>query len=110
MKYDANAEFREILRRGGEIKRKKEQRTTRILTGTSVGLFALLMISVYRIAGSIRPEEGVRTAYGAFFLPSGIGGYVIAAVLAFALGVTVTLLCIRHRKQKEDTNDEAPDD
>ena len=39
MKYDANAEFREILRRGGEIKRKKEQRTTRILTGASVGLF-----------------------------------------------------------------------
>ena len=110
MKYDANAEFREILRRGGEIKRKKEQRTTRILTGASAGLFALLILSVYRIAGSIRPEEGIRTAYGAFFLPSGIGGYVIAAVLAFALGVTVTLLCIRHRKQKEDTNDEAPDD
>jgi len=110
MKFDANAEFREVLRRGSEIKRKKEQRTTRILAGTSVGLFALLSLSVYRIAGNVRPEEGVRTAYGAFFLPSEIGGYVIAAVLAFALGVTVTLLCIRHKKQKEEAKDEAPVD
>ena len=41
------------------------------------------------------------TAYGPFLLPSAAGSYVLVGVAAFALGVLVTLLCLRARRSGE---------
>ena len=37
--------------------------------------------------------------YGSALLYSSAGGYVLAGVLSFALGVAVTVLCIRYKKK-----------
>ena len=108
MILDPHTEFREILRRGKALKRKREQLTNRILAGSSAGLLAALALCIRRIGGGDGSEKGIRTAYGAFLLPRESGIYVIASVIAFALGVTVTLLCVHYRKQKEGEKDDKP--
>ncbi len=108
MILDPHTEFREILRRGKVLKRKREQRTTRILAGSSAGLLAALVLCIHRISGDTGPGEGTRTVYGAFLLPKESGIYVIAALVAFTLGVTVTLLCVHYRKQKEEKKNDQP--
>ena len=46
------------------------------------------------------------SVYGAFLLSQEAGGYVMTAVIAFALGVAVTLLCLRLQKRnKQQGND-----
>ena len=110
MILDPHTEFREIIRRGKVLKRKREQRINRILAGSSAGLLAALVLCIQGISGDAGPEEGIRTVYGAFLLPKESGIYVIAAVAAFALGVTVTLLCIHYKKQKEEKKEDQPSD
>ena len=39
-------------------------------------------------------------AYTASLLPAEAGGYVLAAVVAFAVGAVVTVACIRYRDKK----------
>ena len=43
----------------------------------------------------------LRSVYGAFLLPAEAGGYVLAAVAAFAMGVIITIACIRYRNKTE---------
>ena len=49
--------------------------------------------------------EAERSFFGAFLLPSEAGGYVLAGVLAFALGVAVTIFCLYLRKRSERKGD-----
>lgn len=51
----------------------------------------------------------VQTVYGTILLGAGAGGYVLAGVLAFMAGVVVTVLCIRHRKRREEKHSEKSD-
>ncbi|MBQ0134292.1 MAG: hypothetical protein KBS46_04090 [Clostridiales bacterium] len=45
------------------------------------------------------------SVYGSFLLSREAGGYVLIALIAFVLGVTVTLLCLHYRKNQNKTGD-----
>ena len=83
------------------MRRKREQRKTRALGAGCVGLGACLTALIF--SGS--HTGGTAGTYtGAAMLFEDAGGYVLAAVPAFMLGVIITVLCIRYRKKREQEN------
>ena len=89
-----------------EILRRKEiclaRRQVRRLTAAGAGLAALLLTALFivpGITGGVEPYTA--HAMGAMLLSPEAGGYVIVALLAFILGIIVTLLIQKRRTVKE---------
>lgn len=97
MRYDADEALRLTLERAKTLRRRNSHRRALALSvGTGGCACALLCFGYSLVArGGVALGEA---GYGAFLLPSHAGGYILAAVLAFAAGVLVTLLCLRYRK------------
>ncbi len=96
MKYKLEQALSEILRRRAELLKKQERKRIRGLAGASAALFVLLLAAGERMAETL-PGELSESVYGAFRLSQSAGGYVLAGVVAFALGVALTLVCLRGR-------------
>lgn len=96
MKYKLERTLSEILRRRAELLKKQERKKIRGLAGVTAALFVLLVAAVQELAG-VLPGEISESVYGAFRLSQSAGGYVLAGVVAFALGVALTLVCLRGR-------------
>ena len=87
-------------------KRKQKRQTVLLRSATvlcSMALAAFLGLVLPRLEGVILPE-GTLTGSVVFLRPQ--LGYIVLAILAFCLGVFVTLLCVHHREQKGDKEDE----
>ena len=100
MKYGTNEAVSEIVKRSDKIRRKRrENRITGLLTCVSVLLVGALAstISVLSINGQ---TEGKMTDMGSFLLPAETGGYITVAVIACALGITITLIAQSYRKKR----------
>lgn len=97
MKYGKEEALKEILRRSEQITVQRDLKLTRALSAAACALFAALIavIALLPSHGAALPAGSV---YGAFLLSAEAGGYVLAAVIAFALGVLVTLLSQRRRR------------
>ena len=61
---------------------------------------AALVLTIGSLGDSVAGMESGST-YGSFLLPTQAGGYVLAAVVAFAVGVGVTLGIQRYRKKHD---------
>ena len=99
MKLSDNEAFDEIIKRGDKIRKKHEQRVMRVLSATTAVL-AVALLGVISFYGGVGVERS-ETDYGSFFLPAEAGGYVIAALIAFALGIMIAA-CIRLYRNKND--------
>lgn len=87
-------------------KRKQKQQTMLLRSATvlcSMALAAFLGLVLPRLDGVTLPE-GTLTGSVVFLRPQ--LGYIVLAILAFCLGVFVTLLCVHHKEQKGDKEDE----
>ena len=94
-----------LIRQRAE-KRKQKRQTVLLRSATvlcSMALAAFLGLVLPRLEGVILPE-GTLTGSVVFLRPQ--LGYIVLAILAFCLGVFVTLLCVHHREQKGDKEDE----
>ena len=97
---DREARLDEIFRRAEAVRRRQEENWTRLLGGATVAL-ALALITM--IGGFARRGAEVHgTALGAFLLGPEAGGYVLVALIAFALGIAATMLAQKHRRMKQD--------
>lgn len=92
----------EVKRRIAEKERQKKLRRSRIAAVSAVAacLVLILVLSLFMpgIAGQLRPSgysdyEMVASMFG----ENGALGYIIIGLLAFLLGVCVTILCFRIR-------------
>ena len=92
----------EVKRRIAEKERQKKLRCSRIAAVSAVAacLVLILVLSLFMpgIAGQLRPGgysdyEMVASMFG----ENGALGYIIIGLLAFLLGVCVTILCFRIR-------------
>ncbi len=104
MRYTSDQAVREILRRSDKISKKRERRARNVISSASATLFCALLAVTALLSGGSAAREG--TAYGAFILSPSVGGYVLLGVLAFALGVAVTLLCVRYRGKRLAQSDQ----
>lgn len=107
MKYSKDEAVSEIMKRSKKIKQRVRRLENAIISFCGV----LCMVSVLGL-GILSYKNGgfdiESTAYGSFLIPGVAGGYVLAAVIAFVLGVTVTLIILwrRHKNSKSGTDPE----
>lgn len=98
MKYTTEEALREIQIRGNKIRRKHQRRVTRILGVSTALSFVALLVVISAFSGSLVSVE--ETSYGSFILSKEAGGFVLAAVLGFIVGVVFTFV-VRHFKDKK---------
>ena len=105
MKYTPDEALSQILRRSERVALRRKRRSCQRLGGICSALLAVLVLGI-----TVMPEKDAVTSadsvYGSFLLSREAGGYVLIALIAFVLGVTVTLLCLRYRKKQDATKDE----
>lgn len=90
MKYTNEEAFAEIMKRGRVLKREHEKKVTRLLSAAAGAVMTalILLIGVFGSAGAGMQQK---STYGSLLLPTEAGGYVLASVIAFAVGVIVAL-------------------
>lgn len=96
MRYDPEEALRQTLERAAVLRARNSRRRGLILSVGAGGCGCALL----GLGNALAAQSGAalqEADYGAFLLPSHAGGYILAAVLAFAAGVLVTLLCLRYR-------------
>ena len=109
MKYTTEEALAEIMRRSDQIIIRRDRRACRRLSGAAGALLTALVLVI-----ALLPETAATayngSVYGSFLLSAEAGGYVLAAVIAFALGVAVTLLCLKRKKlsSEDKTKEEIP--
>ena len=91
--------------RAAEIERKANRRRTGILGTVSGALMVCLLLVMQQLRHmhhGILSEQNT----GSSLLADSVGGYVLIAVIAFALGTTITALIINYRKKSRGIDDE----
>ena len=109
MKYTSEEALTEIMRRSEQIMNlRRNRRACQRLSVAAGALFAVLVLVIAGMQGKpVLTSAG--SVYGAFLLSQQGGGYVLASVIAFTLGVAVTLLCMKlkqsSQKRKENRHE-----
>ena len=99
-------------RRAAELERKKRERVAKVMSFSAVAA-CLVMITVLSfyiprvmdtvdISGMARVAEGMNAS---IFATAGVLGYVVTGILAFLLGIAVTVLCFRLKMWKDENMD-----
>ena len=101
-------QMKEISRRK---KRYENARKGRVLAVTGSGLLLSLIAVILTAPGTEAVfERSKTTVLGSTILGAKTGGYVLAALIAFTLGVFVTLICRQYHENNKDRNKEDKDD
>lgn len=105
--HSTEEQLREIMKRAEFVKEKRViAKHLRASAAASFACIALLItVSVYLPKLKTVLEEQTVQQYGSLLLAAPYMGYAVIAVLAFVLGICITLFCIHWKelKQKEHT-------
>lgn len=105
-----NEQLREIMQRAEIVSEKRNIRKHIAASALSscVCLFLLVIVSVYLPHVTPTLQDHNMQQYGSLLLAAPYMGYVVVGVIAFALGICVTLLCIHLKalKQRSERDDE----
>lgn len=112
MKYTTEEALSKILQRKAAIDSRKREQKCNLFAGLTV-VMSIALIVVIALMSDGEEMIGEGSVYGAFLLSKEAAGYVAVAVLAFILGVMVTLLCLNYRrrdsKHNKEQNKEVPE-
>ena len=92
--------IREIRRRTRQYRKWYERRVLSTLSVCSLLLFAGIGILLRKVQSGGVPT--VTDSYGSVLLRGGTSAYVVVGIAAFAVGVTVTMICIRLKNKSKD--------
>lgn len=98
---------REIRRRTRKYRKRHERRVLSTLSVCSLLLFAGIGILLRKVQSGGVPT--VADSYGSVLLRGGASAYIVVGIAAFAVGVTVTMICIRCKKKKTIRMEDAED-
>ena len=100
-------QFQEILKRSDKFRERHSSRKAIITWSVAAAACAVLLVFAASLipALSAGSSEAGFTHYGSLILDTSYMGYVVIGVLAFLLGVCVTLLCLRIRKKQKKERD-----
>ena len=98
---NTDEQLKEIYSRAEKIRTRRRARA-RMTAAVCVCLvlIAALGIVMPAVRGEVAAQKG--TVYGSLVLTSPALGFIVIGVLAFALGVCVTLLCMRYRGDEKN--------
>ena len=91
---------REIRRRTRQYRKRHERRVLSTLSVCSLLLFAEIGILLRKVQSGGVPT--VADSYGSVLLRGGASAYIVGCIAAFAVGVTVTMICIRLKNKSKD--------
>lgn len=98
MKYTKENAISEIKRRSRGIKRAREQKLTKGLMALTC-LIAIALVGEVGLMTGPTTEGDMASVYGSFLLSPESGIYVLVAVVAFLVGVAITLLIKKLHKK-----------
>ena len=101
MKYTNEEMVSEILKRSDKVRDERRKKSSLYLGAASAVLLAALIAVIGFMPTGMSGGYTENTMYGAFLLGREAGGYVIVALLSFALGITVTLITQKYRRTGE---------
>ena len=97
--------------RAAEMKRAKRKRQTLLMSGVAVACALVLIV----LMGSFMPSPQRQWAsddsaalQASMFSDSGVLSYVVVGIIAFLLGIAVTVFCVLLRRWRDE--EEKPDD
>lgn len=107
MKYTAEEEFNEIMRRSKKIKLRREHRRVQ-LQAYLTGVLSVMVIVALIFLPGIDSMTSTESIYGAFLLANKFSGYVLIALISFILGIIVASLCSKYKRlhELEDNEEE----
>ena len=107
----ADERIKRLYARANELKRIKRKRQTILYGLISIVLLCTLLFMIPAISENRAavPDSGSETFTGASLLSKSTGGYVLAAVVAFVLGVVVTSVLIRLKDKDSNPEPSGPD-
>ena len=96
-------QMNEIMRRSESLKAKKAMNDYIIGFSIAIAACLALIVLVGASIANISPEtaDNSLSQYGSLVISAPYMGYVVIGLLAFILGVLVTLLCRRIREFKQ---------
>lgn len=99
-----------VLKRAEKIKAHKERKNAYIrgsiaVLGCICVIFAL-SVFISKRAGSISSAGYTQRDVASSFAFSGVGGYFIVGMLAFAAGIAITLISRKHKKEDESDRED----
>ena len=96
-------QLREIIARSDGLKEKQNIKKAILADSAAACIAAVLLLAVGLYLPQLKPSESGQTGstYGSLLIASPYIGYIIVGLLAFALGVCLTLLCLHVKKLKE---------
>lgn len=96
-------QLREIITRANDLQKKQNIKKAILADSVAACIAAVLMIAVTLYLPHFDPEQPVQqgSRFGSLLLAAPYIGYVIIVLLAFALGVCLTLLLLNVKKIKE---------
>ena len=103
--YDTAKRVTLVKRRVRESTRRKQRRGVYRLSAACILLFAALMQTAGMVIGQGQPAA--RGVFGAMLLREDAGGYVLVAVVSFAVAAAITALCFRLRIRENQKKDGA---
>ena len=102
---NTDEQLQEGMRRAETVKEKRSirKRLRASALASCVCVILLIAVSIYLPRLTAISQDTAAGQYGSLLLAASYTGYVVVGVIAFALGVCVTLLCIHWKalKQKE---------
>ena len=96
-------QLREIIARSRGLKEKRNITKAILADSAAACIAAVLLVAVVLCLPKLKSVQSGQTGsrYGSLLIAAPYIGYVIVGLLAFALGVCVTLLCLHVKKLKE---------
>ena len=91
---------REIRQRTRQYRKRYERRVLSTLSVCSLLLFAEIGILLRKVQSGGVPT--VADSYGSVLLRGGASAYIVVGIAAFAVGVIVTMICIRLKDKSKD--------
>ena len=101
-------QMKEISRRKTRYERVRKNRALAI----ACACLLMSLIAVISIAPGIEViyKQSKITVLGSTILDAKTGGYVLAALIGFALGMLTTLICRQYRENRSDSNSDPKDE
>ena len=100
---NTDEQLQEIMRRGEIVKEKRIMRkrlhASAIASCACVALLVAVCFCLPQL--TVVSDNAGLQQYGSLLLAAPYMGYVVVGVLAFALGVCVTLLCVHWKRLKQ---------
>ena len=95
---NAEERIQRLHERSEQLRIRRERRITAVAGAACLVLFATLLGIVRQLAGQISDVAG--NAYtGASLLSSEAGAYILVAVVAFMLGVVITVIVRKYNRK-----------